>query len=265
MWALHFKQILGLMNWILIGIVVLVVAYFIYLYNNFVRLTQQAKEAWADIDVQLKRRYDLIPNLIETVKGYAAHERETLDAVTQARTAATSTHIDVGAITPEQMAAMSASGLASSQMASNDAINKVETYNAQNQFATDQFNIGQSAKEQIYNENAIQAYQDKAFGALNANESAWRNYYTQNNLDNANNFNTIDRANIINAENSNYQYIPGLGIQYLNNKGVNYADPEFNKQLEKLTPQERLKYQSEMFKGSDKTNALIKAKQRSIS
>ena len=107
MYTLHLKQILRLMNWIIIGIVVLVVAYFIYLYNNFVRLTQQAKEAWADIDVQLKRRYDLIPNLIETVKGYAAHERETLDAVTQARTAATSTHIDVGAITPEQMAAMS--------------------------------------------------------------------------------------------------------------------------------------------------------------
>jgi LemA protein len=96
-----------MINWIIIGVVVLVVVYFISLYNNFVKLTQRAKEAWADIDVQLKRRYDLIPNLIETVKGYAAHERETLDAVTQARTNATQTHIDVGAVTPEQMAAMS--------------------------------------------------------------------------------------------------------------------------------------------------------------
>ena len=95
------------MNWIIIAIVALVVFYFIYLYNNFVKLVQQAKEAWADIDVQLKRRYDLIPNLIETVKGYAAHERETLESVTQARTTATQTHIDAGAITPEQMAAMS--------------------------------------------------------------------------------------------------------------------------------------------------------------
>lgn len=94
------------MNWIIIAIVALVVFYFIYLYNNFVKLVQQAKEAWADIDVQLKRRYDLIPNLIETVKGYAAHERETLDAVTQARTTATQTHIDAGAVTPAQMAAM---------------------------------------------------------------------------------------------------------------------------------------------------------------
>ena len=95
------------MNWILIAVVALVVFYFIYLYNNFVALTQRVKEAWADIDVQLKRRYDLIPNLIETVKGYAAHERETLESVTQARTTATQTHIDAGGITPAQMAAMS--------------------------------------------------------------------------------------------------------------------------------------------------------------
>ena len=83
------------------------ILFLIFIYNNFVKLTQRAKEAWADIDVQLKRRYDLIPNLIETVKGYAAHERETLDAVTQARTTATQTHIDAGAVTAEQMAAMS--------------------------------------------------------------------------------------------------------------------------------------------------------------
>jgi LemA protein len=96
-----------MINWIILGVVALVVIYFISLYNKFVSLTQRTKEAWADIDVQLKRRYDLIPNLIETVKGYAAHERETLESVTAARTTATQTHIDAGAITPEQMAAMS--------------------------------------------------------------------------------------------------------------------------------------------------------------
>lgn len=92
----------------LIPIVILglVLFYGVYLYNNFVKLTQQAKEAWADIDVQLKRRYDLIPNLIETVKGYAAHERAVLDAVTEARAKATSTHVDAGGVTVEQMAAM---------------------------------------------------------------------------------------------------------------------------------------------------------------
>ncbi len=93
-------------TWIIIAVVALVVFYFISLYNNFVKLTQQAKEAWADIDVQLKRRYDLIPNLVETVKGYASHERETLDAVIQARNIATQTHINAGSVTPEQMAAM---------------------------------------------------------------------------------------------------------------------------------------------------------------
>lgn len=57
-------------------------------YNRLVTLRNRVKEAWADIDVQLKRRYDLIPNLVETVKGYAAHERELLEKVTQARTMA---------------------------------------------------------------------------------------------------------------------------------------------------------------------------------
>lgn len=93
------------MIWIYIAIAV-VVLFFVYLYNNFVKLTQRTKEAWADIDVQLKRRYDLIPNLLEAVKGYMAHERETLESVTKARTEATQTNIDVGNVTPEQMAAM---------------------------------------------------------------------------------------------------------------------------------------------------------------
>lgn len=92
-------------TWIWI-VVAVVVVYGIVLYNRFVKLTQRAKEAWADIDVQLKRRYDLIPNLVETVKGYASHERETLDNVTQARAQATQTHIDPSNITPEQIAAM---------------------------------------------------------------------------------------------------------------------------------------------------------------
>ena len=89
-----------------VGILVLIVVYVVFAYNRFVRLVQRTKEAWADIDVQLKRRYDLIPNLIETVKGYAAHEKETLDQVTQARAKATETHIDASSVTPEQIAAM---------------------------------------------------------------------------------------------------------------------------------------------------------------
>jgi LemA protein len=92
--------------WILIGVVAVLAVYVIYAYNRFVALIQRTKEAWADIDVQLKRRYDLIPNLIETVKGYAAHERETFDAVTKARASATQIHVDPTNITPEQITAM---------------------------------------------------------------------------------------------------------------------------------------------------------------
>lgn len=94
------------LTWILIAVVVVIAVYVIFAYNRFVTLVQRAKEAWADIDVQLKRRYDLIPNLIETVKGYAAHERETFEQVTEARAQATQTHVDPSNITPEQIAAM---------------------------------------------------------------------------------------------------------------------------------------------------------------
>lgn len=74
--------------YIILGLIAVVVLWVIFAYNSFVRLVNRTKEAWADIDVQLKRRYDLIPNLVETVKGYATHERATLDSVTSARTAA---------------------------------------------------------------------------------------------------------------------------------------------------------------------------------
>jgi len=66
-------------------IVVLLVLFLILMYNRLVGLRNKVENAWAQIDVQLKRRYDLIPNLVETVRGYAAHERQTLEAVTQAR------------------------------------------------------------------------------------------------------------------------------------------------------------------------------------
>src|SRR4030042_1703062 len=71
--------------WIILGIVVLLIIFFASTYNGLVGLRNQVKNAWAQIDVQLKRRYDLIPNLVETVKGYMQHERQTLEAVTQAR------------------------------------------------------------------------------------------------------------------------------------------------------------------------------------
>ena len=76
------------LTYILLGIAVAVVLYFVFSYNRFVTFINRVKEAWADIDVQLKRRYDLIPNLIETVKGYATHEQGTFDKITKARSVA---------------------------------------------------------------------------------------------------------------------------------------------------------------------------------
>lgn len=70
---------------LVLGLIVLGAIVIIGMYNSLIKLKNRVEEAWSDIDVQLKRRYDLIPNLIETVKGYAGHERETLEKITQAR------------------------------------------------------------------------------------------------------------------------------------------------------------------------------------
>ncbi|XOA42831.1 MAG: LemA family protein [Candidatus Nealsonbacteria bacterium] len=70
---------------VILAILVLVFFWIVLIYNGLVRLKNRAKEAWADIDVQLKRRYNLIPNLVETVKGYASHEKEVFEKVTEAR------------------------------------------------------------------------------------------------------------------------------------------------------------------------------------
>ncbi|MBV8754493.1 MAG: LemA family protein [Hyphomicrobiales bacterium] len=86
-------------GWIVLGLIVVIVLWAVTVYNGLVAMRQRVGQAFADIDVQLKQRHDLIPNLVETVKGYAAHERGTLEAVTQARNAA------VAAQGPAQQAA----------------------------------------------------------------------------------------------------------------------------------------------------------------
>ena len=73
---------------IILIVILVLVLWAIYLFNHLVRMVNRAKEAWADIDVQLKRRYDLIPNLVNTVKGYAAHESQAFENVSKARAAA---------------------------------------------------------------------------------------------------------------------------------------------------------------------------------
>ena len=86
------------MGWIIAGVVVLLVVFVVAMYNGLVGSRNRVDNAWSQVDVQLKRRYDLIPNLVETVKGYAAHEKETFERVIQARNAAQS------AQTPAQQA-----------------------------------------------------------------------------------------------------------------------------------------------------------------
>lgn len=80
------------MEWVAIGVAVAVVLWLVFVYNRLVALRQITNQAWADVDVQLKQRHDLVPNLVETVKGYAGHERQTLEQVVDARNAAVAAH-----------------------------------------------------------------------------------------------------------------------------------------------------------------------------
>src|SRR5204862_665439 len=86
-------------GWIVLGVIVIIALFAFGAYNRLVALSQRVGQAFADVDVQLKQRHDLIPNLVDTVKGYAAHERGTLEAVVKARNAA------ITAQGPEQQAA----------------------------------------------------------------------------------------------------------------------------------------------------------------
>src|SRR6059058_1863025 len=74
--------------WVVLGLVAVVLLYGVFTYNRLVRLRVRTENAWSQIDVQLRRRYDLIPNLVEAVKGYAAHERELFEEVARARSLA---------------------------------------------------------------------------------------------------------------------------------------------------------------------------------
>jgi LemA protein len=76
--------------WVILGIIAIIAIWAVAIYNGLIRLKNRVDEAWSDIDVQLKRRYDLIPNLVNTVKGYASHEKEVFERVTEARTKAMS-------------------------------------------------------------------------------------------------------------------------------------------------------------------------------
>jgi LemA protein len=98
---------------IILGVIIAIIAWVVLIYNGLIRLKNRVDEAWSDIAVQLKRRYDLIPNLVSTVKGYAKHESETLQKVTEARTAAMSAQESGDAKTQAQAENMLSSTLKS--------------------------------------------------------------------------------------------------------------------------------------------------------
>ncbi len=89
--------------YVAIGVILLLVFYLVGSYNSLVGLRQRVRNAWAQVDVQLKRRYDLIPNLVNTVKGYAAHEKETFENVTKARSSASAAQTVEGQANAENM------------------------------------------------------------------------------------------------------------------------------------------------------------------
>ena len=96
---------------IVVGVIVLIVFWLISLYNGLVRLRNRRQNAFADIDVQLRQRHDLVPQLVDTVKGYASHEKELLLKVTEARTAAMAATTIDGKIVAEQQLSSALAGL----------------------------------------------------------------------------------------------------------------------------------------------------------
>lgn len=91
-------------KWIWIGVVAVVAIFFYVTYNGFVNKEEGVSAAWSNVETQYQRRSDLIPNLVNTVKGYAAHESQTLASVTEARAKATSINLSAGELTPERLA-----------------------------------------------------------------------------------------------------------------------------------------------------------------
>ena len=167
-------------------------------------------------------------------------------------------------LTPQQQEALLAQGLSSSQLASNDAIGKVEMANQQNQFQADQFNIGQTAKEDITNAQYRQAYQNQVLGSLNAYERDLRNFYTQDYLDRTQAYKDIENINLLNAKTDNFQYVPGQPVQYLSNQSVSYATPNLNNAIKDLTMEEQSEYIKAVTSGLSPQEALkiSKAKQK---
>ena len=136
---------------IVLGLIALVVLFFVAQYNRLIRLNISVDEAWAQIEVQLKRRADLIPNLVETVKGYAAHEQSTFDAVVTARAKATTASTVADTAAADGMLTQALRGLLAVAEAYPDLKASANFISLQEELATTENKVAFS--RQFYNDN----------------------------------------------------------------------------------------------------------------
>jgi LemA protein len=159
------------MGWIILGIIVLLVLFVVGIYNGLVTARNAYKNAFAQIDVQLTRRHDLIPNLVETVKGYLAHERNTLEAVIQARNAAVS-GLKAAAANPGDAAAVQ--NLATTENALTGALGRLFALAEAYPDLKANRNMMQLSEELTTTENKVafarQAFNDSVMGYNNRRE-----------------------------------------------------------------------------------------------
>ena len=159
------------MIWVMLGVIVLFIMFLVGIYNRLVTSRNGYKNAFAQIDVQLTRRYDLIPNLVETVKGYLAHERNTLEAVIKARNAAV-TGLKAAAANPGDPAAVQ--GLATAENQLNGAMGRLFALAESYPDLKANQNMMQLSEELTSTENKVafarQAYNDAVLGYNNTRE-----------------------------------------------------------------------------------------------
>ena len=158
--------------YITLAIVAVIVLWFVFTYNSFIRLVNRVKEAWSDIEVQLKRRYDLIPNLVETAKGYLKHERETLEAVIKARNIALAAS-QTAAANPADAGAIR--GLATAETGLAGALSRLMVVSEQYPDLKANQNMMQLTEEMTSTENKIafarQAFNDSVMTYNTARET----------------------------------------------------------------------------------------------
>lgn len=217
--------------------------------NYFPMLPQDLRTPPSAIPSLLKSEIALgrIEPIKQTVEPYLA-EQERARQADVAR-------IEQSGMSPQQQEALLSQGLASSQIASNDAISKVEGFNAQNQYQTDQFNIGQRAKEDISNQQFSQDYQNKMLGSISNTERDWRAFNNEGNLQNRANWSSVENMNLLNRMSENYKYNIGNGVEYIPSVSGNIANnahptPE---QLANWTPEQLEDYKRNMANLAKKT------------